>query len=53
MKRKELFYAVIGGCIGALITMIVGLLSPLHVIAQSQPTDAEFGTLRCREIGIV
>ena len=53
MKRKELFYAVIGGCFGAAITMLVGLISPIRVDAQSQPTDAQFGTLRCREIHIV
>jgi len=53
MIRKEMLYAVIGGFIGAGLTMMVGLISPLQVIAQSQPTDAEFGTLRCREIHIV
>ena len=53
MKRKELFYAVIGGCFGAAITMLVGLFTPIKVDAQSQPTDAQFGTLRCREIHIV
>jgi len=53
MKRKEVLIAVIGGCIGAVITMMVGLLSPLQVIAQSQPQDAEFGTLRLRQLHIV
>lgn len=48
-----MLYAVIGGCIGAGLTMMVGLLSPLQVIAQSQPQDAEFGTLRCRQLHIV
>ena len=37
MKRKEMFYAVIGGCFGAVITMMVGLISPLHGIALSPP----------------
>lgn len=37
MKRKELFYAVIGGCFGAAITMLVGLFTPIKVDAQSQP----------------
>ena len=34
MKRKELFYlAVIEGCFGAAITMLVGLFTPIKVDA--------------------
>ena len=40
MKRKDVLIAVIGGCIGALVTMSVGLFAPVGVVAQSQPTDA-------------
>ena len=41
MKRKEvLIAAVVGGCIGAVLTMGVGLFAPVGVAAQSQPTDA-------------
>jgi len=45
--------AVIGGCFGALLTMIVGLFSPVGVVAQSQPTDATFGTITCQKITVV
>ena len=40
MKRKDVLIAVIGGCIGALVTIGVGLFAPAGVVAQSQPTDA-------------
>ena len=53
MKRKEVLYAVIGGCFGALITMLVGLFIPVGVVAQSQPTDAVFHTIQCKGIEVV
>ena len=31
MKRKEWWYAVIGGCIGATLTILVGSLSPPQI----------------------
>ena len=40
MKRKDVLIAVIGGCVGALVTMSAGLFAPVGVVAQSQPTDA-------------
>lgn len=39
MKRKEVLIAVIGGCIGALVTMIVGLFVPMGVVAQPYNQD--------------
>ena len=53
MKRKEMLYAVIGGCFGAVLTLIVGLFTPMSVVAKSQPTDAEFDKITCREIEVV
>ena len=40
MKRQDVLIAVIGSCIGALVTMGVELFAPVGVVAQSQPTDA-------------
>ena len=44
-------YAVIGGVIGAVLTMVAGSFSPLG--AQSEVNDAEFGTIICRQIKVV
>ena len=51
MKRKEVLIAVIGGCFGALVTMLVGLFAPMGVVAQNQ--DAVFGKITCTEIAVV
>ena len=53
MKRKEVLIALISGNIGAVIAMMMGLFTPLHGIAQSQPQDAEFGKITCREIEVI
>ena len=53
MKRKEVLIAVIGGCFGALVTMGVGLFSPVRVGAQSQNQDAVFGKITCTEIEVI
>ena len=53
MKRKDILIAVIGGCIGALVTMGVGLFAPVGVVAQSYDQDASFGTITCRNIEVV
>lgn len=53
MKRKEVLYAVIGGCFGAFITMLVGLFIPVGVVAQSRSTDAVFHTIQCKGIEVV
>lgn len=53
MKRKEVLIAVIGGCIGAVLTMFVGLFTPVGVRAQSQSTDAVFGKITCRKLEVV
>lgn len=53
MKRKEVLCAVIGGCFGTFITMLVGLFIPIGVVAQSQPTDAVFHTIQCKGIEVV
>ena len=52
MKRKEvLIAAVVGGCIGAVLTMSVGLFMPGSVVAQSY--NHEFGAITCRVIKVV
>ena len=53
MKRKEVLIAVIGGFVGALVTMGVGLFVPVGVVAQSQNQAATFGTITCRMIRVV
>ena len=53
MKRKEVLIGVIGGCIGAFLTMAVGLFTPMGVVTQSQNQDGVFGKITCREIEVV
>ena len=50
MNRKERLYAVIGGCVGAILTIAVCSLSPLG--AQSQ-SDVSFGKIMCRQLEVV
>ncbi len=49
MNAKERLYAVIGGCVGAVLTMLVG--SFLTVGAQSQ--ENSFGEIRCTGLTVV
>ena len=51
MRRKEMFYAVIGGVVGAILVMAAGSFSPLG--AQNEVRDAEFETITCRTIRVV
>ena len=48
MKRELIYAAVIGGVVGALMTAALGLVLPMG--AQTQVTDAEFGTITCRKL---
>ena len=48
MERKEMFCAVIGGIVGAVLTMTAGSFAPLG--AQNGVKDAEFGTITCSGI---
>ena len=50
MKRKEGLYAVVGGCVGAVLTMVVSSFSPLG--AQSG-TDGHFDAITCRKLRVV
>ena len=50
MKKKEAWYAVIGCCVGAVLTLVVCSFSPLG--AQSQ-SDANFGKITCTELEVV
>ena len=47
MRRKEALFAVIGGVVGTILTMVVGSFSPLG--AQSQ-SDVSFGKITCTEL---
>lgn len=46
MKRELIYAAAVGGCVGALMTMALGLLVPLG--AQS-PAKHAFGEVTCTE----
>ena len=48
MRRKEALFAVIGGIVGAVLTMVAGSFSPLG--AQSQGADVSFGTITCEKL---
>ena len=50
MKTKERLYAVIGGMVGAVLTMVVCSLSPLG--AQSQ-SEGHFDEITCRKLRVV
>lgn len=50
LKRKESWYAVIGGVVGAILTMVVFSFLPMG--AQSQ-SDANFGKVTCSELEVV
>ena len=45
MRRKEVLFAVIGGIVGAVLTMAAGSFSPLG--AQNEVRDAEFRKITC------
>ena len=53
MRRKEVLFAVIGGIVGAVLTIFAlqGSFSPLG--AQNEGKDVEFGTITCRRIEVV
>ena len=51
MRRELIYAAVVGGCVGALMTMALGLVLPLG--AQNEARDAEFGTITCTELNVV
>ena len=48
MRRKELLLAVVGGVVGAVLTMAAGLYSPLG--AQNELEGVEFRTITCNKI---
>lgn len=48
MRRNEVLFAVIGGVVGAVLTMSAGSIAPLG--AQNEVKDAEFGTISCSSI---
>ena len=49
MSSKERLYAVIGGCVGAVLTLVVCSFSPIG--AQSQ--SGEFGEIICTGLTVV
>ena len=50
MHKKEAWYAVIGGCVGTVLTMVVCSFSPLG--AQSQ-SDGHFNEITCQRLRLV
>lgn len=50
-KKERFFYAVIGGCVGAVLVMAAGWIAPLG--AQDEVKDAEFGKTTCRGLDVV
>ena len=48
MRRNELLFAVIGGTVGAILTMAAGLVLPLE--AQNEAAVVRFGTIVCRKL---
>ena len=49
MKTKEAWYAVVGGVVGAVLTMAVCSFSPLG----AQSDAVSFETVTCRELNVV
>ena len=49
--KDKLLYSVLGGCVGAILTSIFSLFSPLN--AQDTPPDAQFGKITCTELEVV
>ncbi len=48
MNRKESLYAVIGGCVGAILTMAVCSVLPLGALSQSNRSgETSFGEINC------
>ena len=51
MQRKEVLFAVIGGIVGAVLTMAAGLFSPLG--AQNETIDLNVGEITCTGLKVV
>lgn len=49
MSTKERMYAVIGGCVGAVLTMFVGAFLPVGAQSESE----NFGKITCSELRVV
>ena len=50
MKRELIFAAVVGSCVGTLLTIMLGLVVPLR--AQSGE-DGHFDVVTCKELKVV
>lgn len=49
MKRRETFYAIVGGCVGAVLTMVVCSFFPLQVQSQRD----SLGEITCTGLRVV
>ncbi len=49
MRRKESLYAVIGGVVGAVLTMVVSSVMPIR----AQNGDTTFGEITCTGLNVV
>ena len=52
MRRKEALFAVIGGVVGTILTMVVGSFSPLGAQSQFQ-MKGHFGTIVCTQLEVL
>lgn len=50
MKRELIFAAVVGGCFGALLTIMLGLVVPLGALSGE---DGHFDVVTCKEVKVV
>ena len=50
MRRELIYAAAVGGCVGALMTMALGLVLPLGAQSQSNGT---FGKITCTELDVL
>ena len=51
MKKKEVWYAVIGGVVGAVLTMLAGSVVPIG--AQPKASDLNVGEITCTGITVL
>ena len=52
MNRKERLYVAMGGCVGAVVTMVVCSILPRPLGAQNQ-LDSNFGKITCMVLEVV
>ena len=51
MRRRQVLFAVIGGVVGTVLTMVAGSFSPLG--AQDETVDLNVGEITCKSLKVV